>query len=102
MKYNYAMEKTDYKRIDILNCLKSEETFWDDVRECIRISRQESDHALRRWEILAERRFVEIQAFDIIKGSMEYIGTPEDMVWSEIGDTDTEDLKEYIRNAKEN
>ena len=58
MTYDFAMETRDYGKIDKLNKLEDPETFWDDVR---RLTRQvKSDHGLRRWEILSEIRYREI------------------------------------------
>ena len=58
MEY-YVVENADYAKIKKLNMLHNEETFWDDVRRLTRNVR--SDHSLRRWSILAEARFGEIQ-----------------------------------------
>ena len=59
MMENYVVEKNDYSKIKKLNGLHNIETFWDDVRRLTRNCR--SDHGLRRWEILAEVRYGELQ-----------------------------------------
>ena len=53
--YGYAMERSDYKRIEKLNALTNPETFWDDVRKLTR--RVTSDHSIRHWQGLAELRY---------------------------------------------
>ncbi len=58
MTYDFAMEARDYGKIDKLNKLEDPETFWDDVRRLTRGVK--SDHGLRRWEILSEIRYREI------------------------------------------
>ena len=58
MTYDFAMETRDYGKIDKLNKLEDPETFWDDVGRLTR--RAKSDHGLRRWEILSEIRYREI------------------------------------------
>lgn len=50
-----AIEYHDYKRIEKLEKLNNIETFWDDVGELTK--RVTGDHAIRRWEILAEKRY---------------------------------------------
>lgn len=59
MDYKYALEKRDIARIEKLNELTNAETFWDDVRRLTR--RVKGCHAIRRWEILAERRYAELE-----------------------------------------
>ncbi len=59
MEYNHAIENRDYARIDKLNLLTSKETFWSDVRKLCQNVR--SDHGLRRWQILAENRYMELK-----------------------------------------
>ena len=58
MNYNFAIEKHDYSRIDKLNKLTNKETFWDDVRRLTRYIT--SDHAIGRWQCLAENRYKEL------------------------------------------
>lgn len=58
MNYNRAIEKRDIIKIDKLNKLTNEATFWDDVRKLTK--GVTSDHNLGRWECLAEYRFNEI------------------------------------------
>ena len=58
MEYNMAIEKHDYSRIDKLNKLTDKETFWDDVR--VLTSHITSDHAIHRWQCLAEIRYGEL------------------------------------------
>jgi len=60
MDYSIAFEKHDYGRIDKLNRLTNPNTFWDDVRKLC--SNVHSDHAIHRWEHLAELRFEEINS----------------------------------------
>lgn len=58
MTYKYALEKYDISRIDKLNKLTNPNTFWDDVRKLCR--GVTSDHAMSRWQCLAENRFREL------------------------------------------
>jgi hypothetical protein len=58
MKHYYALEKRDISRINKLNKLTNLETFWDDVRKFTK--RIMSDHAIGRWQCLAEIRYVEL------------------------------------------
>lgn len=58
MDYSRAIEKRDFAKIDKLNTLVNKETFWDDVRKFTKSVT--SDHAIRRWECLAEFRYNEI------------------------------------------
>lgn len=60
MTYKYALEKRDYSKIDKLNKLTNKETFWDDVRKLTKYVA--SDHAIRRWQGLAEIRWNELIA----------------------------------------
>lgn len=53
--YDYAMEARDYTKIKRLNALTNVETFWDDVRKLTK--RVTSDHAICRWQCLAEARY---------------------------------------------
>ena len=57
-KYEWAMEKQDYGRIEKLERLTNTDTFWDDVRNLTRNIK--SDHAIKRWQILAEGRYREL------------------------------------------
>lgn len=60
MIYNeYAIEKRDFTRIAKLNKLTDASTFWADVRKLTKSTT--SDHALHRWQVLAEARFDEIR-----------------------------------------
>jgi hypothetical protein len=58
MTYSRAIEKRDYAKIDKLNKLTSKDTFWDDVRKLTK--KVTSDHAIHRWQCLAEDRFNEL------------------------------------------
>ena len=58
MTYKYALEKHDISRIDKLNKLTNPNTFWDDVRKLCR--GVTSDHAIGRWQFLAENRYKEL------------------------------------------
>lgn len=58
MTYNMAYEKRDFARIAKLNKLTDPKTFWDDVRRLT--SNTHGDHALGRWQVLAEIRYEEI------------------------------------------
>lgn len=58
MNYDYAMERNDYKRIDKLNTLNNVETYWNDVRKLVK--NVHSDHVIKRWQILAENRYEEL------------------------------------------
>lgn len=53
--YNFAMETRDYSKIKKLEKLTDVETFWDDVRRLTK--NVKSEHAIRRWEILANARY---------------------------------------------
>jgi len=59
MTYDYyVMEKRDINKIDKLNKLMNIKTFWDDVRKLTKnIS---SDHAIHRWQCLAEVKYNEL------------------------------------------
>lgn len=59
MDYYYcALESLDYGRIDKLNKLKNAKTFYDDVRKYTK--NIVSDHAIGRWQCLAEVRKKEL------------------------------------------
>lgn len=58
MNYNCAIEKHDLSRIEKLNKLTNKETFWDDVRALT--GHITSDHAIHRWQCLAEIRYGEL------------------------------------------
>jgi hypothetical protein len=58
MTYKYALEKHDISRIDKLNKLTNANTFWEDVRKLCR--GVASDHAIGRWQCLAENRYKEL------------------------------------------
>lgn len=55
----YAIERQDIGRIGKLNKLTEPKTFWADVRKLTRNTH--SDHALGRWQVLAEIRYEEIK-----------------------------------------
>ena len=57
--YRYAIEQTDYKRIEKLEMLTNADTLYDDVRRLVK--RVMSDHSIRRWEILTELRYAELK-----------------------------------------
>ena len=56
--YNCIIERRDVQKIEKLLTLTNPETFWDDVRKFTR--NVTSDHAIRRWQCLAEIRFDEL------------------------------------------
>ena len=58
MKYDRAIEKRDYAKIDRLNRLINVDTFYDDVRKLTR--NIISDHSIKRWQCLADYRYKEI------------------------------------------
>lgn len=58
MTYDYAFDKRDMGRIDKLNKLTDANTFWQDMRKLLRDTH--SDHALNRWQVLAEIRYEEL------------------------------------------
>ena len=58
MTYKYAFNRWDCAKIDKLNGLSNKETFWDDVRSFTRGVK--SDHAIGRWQHLAEIRWEEL------------------------------------------
>lgn len=49
------IEYHDINRIKKLNTLNNINTFWDDVRYIT------SDHSIKRWQILAENRYKELE-----------------------------------------
>lgn len=49
----------DVERKAKLATLKNIETFWDDVRELVK--NINSDHAIKRWQVLAEARYEELK-----------------------------------------
>lgn len=57
MTINLAVEKRDFKRIEKLNKLTDKKTFWSDVKKLVGGA---SDHALSRWQCLAEARYEEL------------------------------------------
>lgn len=60
MTYNeYVMERRDIGRITKLNTLTDIKTFWGDVKKMTK--RLTSDHALSRWQVLAEIRYEELK-----------------------------------------
>lgn len=60
MIYNeYVMEARDIGRITKLNTLTNPNTFWADVKKLTRNTY--GDHALNRWQVLAEIRYEEIK-----------------------------------------
>ena len=60
MTYNeWIMEKRDIARITKLNELNNASTFWADVKKLTKNTT--SDHALNRWQALAEVRYREIK-----------------------------------------
>lgn len=56
--FNCIMENRDVAKINKLLTLTNPDTFWDDVRKFTR--NVTSDHAIRRWQGLAEIRFDEL------------------------------------------
>lgn len=58
MNYSYALEKRDISRINKLNALTNVNTFYGDVRKITR--NVKSDHAIKRWQCLADARFNEL------------------------------------------
>ena len=58
MTYNYAIERRDYARIDKLNAINKSSEVFENVRKW---SRNTSDHAGGRWQILAEARYDELK-----------------------------------------
>ena len=59
MTYNeWVMERRDIARITKLNKLNNASTFWSDVKKLTKNTT--SDHALNRWQVLAEARYEEI------------------------------------------
>ena len=53
------IEYNDISRIKKLNALNNINTFWNDVRKFTRYIT--SDHSIRRWEILSEIRYAELE-----------------------------------------
>lgn len=54
-----AFERADYSKIEKLGQLNNLDTFWDDVRKLTK--RVTSDHAIHRWQCLAEQRYKELK-----------------------------------------
>lgn len=54
-----TMEKSDFKKIEKLSKLNNINTFWDDVRKLTK--NITSDHSIKRWQCLAEQRFLELK-----------------------------------------
>lgn len=52
------IEYHDINRIKKLNTLNNINTFWNDVRKFTR--HITSDHSIRRWEILSQLRYMEL------------------------------------------
>lgn len=57
---NCIMEKHDISRVRKLRTINSIDGFYDQVRKFTK--NITSDHAIRRWEILSEIRYAELQA----------------------------------------
>lgn len=53
------IEYHDISRIKKLNTLNNIYTFWNDVRKFTR--HITSDHSIRRWEVLSEIRYMELE-----------------------------------------
>ena len=53
------IEYHDISRIKKLNTLNNIYTFWNDVRKLTRYIT--SDHSIRRWEVLSEMRYIELE-----------------------------------------
>lgn len=58
--WNCVCENADIKKIEKLVKLTNPATFWDDVRNLTK--NVKSDHSVKRWQILTEIRFGEINA----------------------------------------
>ena len=63
MNYSYAVEKRDIARIDKLNRIVELTNYWDIIRELT--SSIKTNHALKRWQALAEVRYNELRAMYI-------------------------------------
>lgn len=74
--YEYAIERADYKRIDRILAIKETEAsdFFYQVRK---IAKGCSDHGLKRYTILAEARFRELQGLAEGEEAPEAIKRPE-------------------------
>lgn len=59
MTYDYAMERHDIARIDKLNNITELRTYWKSVRKLTYSVK--SDHAIKRWQCLADARFDELK-----------------------------------------
>ena len=59
MELTIALEKRDISKINALNKLTDLRKFWTNVRKLTK--NVHSDHALKRWQILAEIRYKELQ-----------------------------------------
>lgn len=59
MNYDYAIERYDYNRIDKLNTIIDLSIYWREVKKLTR--NVTSDHAIGRWQCLAEARFEELK-----------------------------------------
>lgn len=53
------IEYNDINRISKLNTLINIDTFWSDVRSFTK--RVKSDHSIKRWQVLVEKRYKELE-----------------------------------------
>lgn len=63
MNYSYAVEKRDIARIDKLNKIVDLANYWDVIKSIT--SSIKTNHALKRWQVLAEVRYNELRAMYI-------------------------------------
>ena len=64
MRTSIAIEKSDISKIEKLNSLHNENTFWDDVRKLTK--KVTSDHSIKRWQCLAEIRYEEVKQYTLL------------------------------------
>ena len=90
MTYDVAIEQRDISKINKLNKLRNLETFWTDACKLTRAVK--SDHAIHRWQCLAEIRFNELKCeklndFNYFRNSLR----------SEIGSSTMDLVDDYIK-----
>lgn len=92
MDYSYAMEKRDIARIDKLNKIVDLANYWDVVRGFT--SSIKTDHAIKRWQILAEVRYNELKAMYVrrYKEKSAY-------VHSITNDAEMNQVKDFVLNG---
>lgn len=84
--YDYAIENADFAKIEKLLELTNFDSYWDDVRKLT--SKVTSDHAIKRWEKLAEIRYRDVTYINTAKKLIDDYNYKE-----ELGEPDFSDLE---------